>query len=89
MFQYPVGRIVESERIAGFLRAVESWPAALVLDGEAGIGKSTVWQSTSVSHITAAMERLGCDLEPSGAAPMQVYGAAQSVATLRSRQSPH
>ena len=45
MFQYPVGRIVESERIAGFLRAVESWPAALVLDGEAGIGKSTVWEA--------------------------------------------
>ena len=41
----PVGRVVESERIAGFLDQVDAWPAAFVIDGEAGIGKSTVWSA--------------------------------------------
>ena len=45
MFRYPVGRILEFEKVAEFLRAVDSWPAALVIDGEAGIGKSTLWSA--------------------------------------------
>ncbi|HET6735465.1 ATP-binding protein [Mycobacterium sp.] len=38
-----VSREVESRAVADFLAAVPSGPAALVVEGEAGIGKTTVW----------------------------------------------
>ena len=40
-----VGRQAELEVIEAFLDRVEGGPAALVLEGEAGIGKTTLWQS--------------------------------------------
>jgi hypothetical protein len=38
-----VSREAESEVVAEFLAAVPSGPAALVVEGEAGIGKTTMW----------------------------------------------
>jgi DNA-binding CsgD family transcriptional regulator len=39
-----VGREAELERVDGFLTGAEVGPVVLVLDGEAGIGKTRVWQ---------------------------------------------
>jgi DNA-binding CsgD family transcriptional regulator len=38
-----VGRDVESRAVADFLASVSPVPSALVVEGEAGIGKTTVW----------------------------------------------
>lgn len=38
-----VGRDTEREAVSAFLSGVTSAPSALVLEGEAGIGKSTLW----------------------------------------------
>src|SRR5215218_6969184 len=38
-----VGREREIAAVMSFLEAVERGPRALVLEGEAGVGKSTVW----------------------------------------------
>lgn len=38
-----VSREAESRAVGDFLASVPSGPAALVLEGEAGIGKTTVW----------------------------------------------
>jgi DNA-binding CsgD family transcriptional regulator len=40
----PVGRDAEVTEIAGFLSAASGAPAALVISGETGIGKTMVWQ---------------------------------------------
>ena len=45
-----VGRDEELDRIDRFVGDLESLPAALVLKGEAGIGKTTIWEA----GITAA-----------------------------------
>ena len=41
-----VGRDEELERLGGFLSAAAEAPAAAVLEGEAGIGKTTLWRWT-------------------------------------------
>jgi DNA-binding CsgD family transcriptional regulator len=41
-----VGRRAELVAAAGFLDALGTGPLALVLEGEAGIGKTTLWQAT-------------------------------------------
>jgi predicted ATP-dependent serine protease len=38
-----VSREVESRAVDEFLASVQSEPSALVIEGEAGIGKTTVW----------------------------------------------
>ncbi|MCK5756348.1 MAG: ATP-binding protein, partial [Mycobacterium sp.] len=38
-------RPVEDPQVAGFLDAVTGRPTALVIEGEAGIGKTTLWLS--------------------------------------------
>ena len=38
-----VGRDIELAAVERFLDAADSWPAALVVEGEAGIGKTTIW----------------------------------------------
>jgi DNA-binding CsgD family transcriptional regulator len=48
-----IGRGPELEAIERFLRMVPSGAAALVLDGDAGIGKTTLWE-TAVSQATTA-----------------------------------
>jgi DNA-binding CsgD family transcriptional regulator len=40
------GRQAELARISSFLDAVPTWPEALILGGEAGIGKSVLWLDT-------------------------------------------
>jgi DNA-binding CsgD family transcriptional regulator len=40
-----VGREEELERIDGFVERIAGLPGALVLEGEAGIGKTTLWQA--------------------------------------------
>ena len=40
-----VGREEELDAIVGFLGDVQRWPAAVLLEGEAGIGKTTLWQA--------------------------------------------
>ena len=39
-----VDRLVEVRAVARFLHSAQSRPAALIVEGEAGIGKSTVWR---------------------------------------------
>ena len=40
-----IGRDQELAAIEGFLAEVEQGPAALVLSGEAGIGKTILWEA--------------------------------------------
>jgi DNA-binding CsgD family transcriptional regulator len=40
-----IGRQWEQDRVAGFLDLLPGGPAALVLEGDSGIGKTTVWRS--------------------------------------------
>src|SRR5204862_2211740 len=40
-----VGREEELERVLAFVRDAASGPCALVLEGEAGIGKTTLWRA--------------------------------------------
>jgi hypothetical protein len=47
-----VGRPEESRAISGFLASTANWPAALLVEGEAGIGKTTLW-SFGVEHARA------------------------------------
>ena len=46
-----VGRDVEVAMLADFLAAGQSTPQALVLDGEAGIGKTTLFDATVMEGI--------------------------------------
>ena len=48
-----VGREVEFASIHAFLKRPAEGPVALVLEGEAGIGKSTLW----LTGVEAARER--------------------------------
>ncbi|MGO8891333.1 MAG: hypothetical protein ACLQB1_16790 [Streptosporangiaceae bacterium] len=38
----PIGRDAEAARIGGFLGEVPRWPRVLLIEGEAGIGKTTL-----------------------------------------------
>jgi DNA-binding CsgD family transcriptional regulator len=46
MYADIVGREAELRVLAGFLDSVDARPAALLLEGEAGIGKTTLWLAT-------------------------------------------
>lgn len=54
------GREAELGVIDDFLRAVPEGPSALVLHGEAGIGKSTLWDYATAAARDAALEVLSC-----------------------------
>ena len=41
----PVGREGELAAVGEFIRSLDAFPGALVLEGEAGIGKTTLWRS--------------------------------------------
>ena len=60
-----VGRERELQAAAGFLAARERLPGAIVLAGEAGIGKTTVWRATVAEAETAGFRILRC--HPAGA----------------------
>jgi AAA ATPase domain len=53
-----IGREEELDRINGFLDSVDEGSAALVLEGEAGIGKTTLW----LAGVEAASSRASCVL---------------------------
>ena len=53
-----VGREEELAAIVGFLEAARDGPSALLLEGEAGIGKSTLWSA----GVAAARESRFCVL---------------------------
>ena len=38
-----LGRPAETRAVAAFVRSTSAWPSGCVLEGEAGIGKTTVW----------------------------------------------
>jgi len=60
-----VGRERELKAVTDFLGARESLPGALVLAGEAGIGKTTVWRATLAQAAQAGFRVLTC--RPAGA----------------------
>lgn len=72
-----VSRELESRQIAEFLGSVPAGPAALILEGEAGIGKTTVW----LAALDLA-EQLGYRVLSSRAAPAESVLAFSSLAAL-------
>jgi DNA-binding CsgD family transcriptional regulator len=60
-----VGREREQEALARFFAARDVLPAALALDGEAGIGKTTLWRAALAEAERAGFRVLSC--EPAGA----------------------
>jgi MoxR-like ATPase len=42
-----VGRAAELDVVEAFLAAVDGGPARLLVEGEPGIGKTTVWQAAT------------------------------------------
>lgn len=77
MATHVVSRDAESQAVDEFLASVSSGPSALVLEGEAGIGKTTVW--------LAALERaqeLGFRVMSSRTAAAESVLAYASLAAL-------
>src|SRR4029079_13049005 len=60
-----VGRERGPQAVADFLAARATMPGAIVLAGEAGIGKTTVWRATLVQAAESGYRVLTC--RPSGA----------------------
>lgn len=44
----PIGRTADFQRVDAFLEAMTGGPAALILAGEAGIGKTTIWSEADI-----------------------------------------
>ncbi len=55
-----IGRQAELAAISSFLEAVPSAPGALVLEGQTGIGKTTLWQHTLARGIERGYRVLAC-----------------------------
>jgi DNA-binding CsgD family transcriptional regulator len=55
-----VGRDAELESLTQFLAAARAGPAALMLRGEPGIGKTTLWRATVVHAEDAGFTALSC-----------------------------
>jgi DNA-binding CsgD family transcriptional regulator len=55
-----VGRQVELEAAERFLDSVAAGPAALVFQGEPGIGKTTVWRETAARAVARGLTLLAC-----------------------------
>ena len=55
-----IGRDAELARIEEFLGAIGSGPAALLLEGEIGIGKTALW-TRGLVHMTAGPPSSGSD----------------------------
>ena len=54
------GRDVELDVVAGFLEAAASGPAALIVRGEPGIGKTTMWNAARTRARSASFTVLSC-----------------------------
>ncbi|MGH2694263.1 MAG: helix-turn-helix transcriptional regulator [Actinomycetota bacterium] len=55
-----IGRDAETELLARFLDALEEGPAVLLLEGEAGIGKSTLWTKAVDMALQRSYRVLSC-----------------------------
>src|SRR5437867_8588182 len=55
-----IGREVELAAISSFLDRVGSGPVALLLEGQAGIGKTTLWQHTLIQAAGRGYRTLAC-----------------------------
>src|SRR5256885_188580 len=60
MEQFSIGREAELAECARFLEGLEAAPGALVLAGEAGIGKTTVWKQVLASAEARSYRVLSC-----------------------------
>jgi DNA-binding CsgD family transcriptional regulator len=72
-----VGRDVELARVGSFLDAIAAQPAALLVEGEAGIGKTTVW-----SAAIGAAEARGMRVLQARAAETEVQLSYAALADL-------
>jgi hypothetical protein len=75
----PVSRPTESRAVAAFLTAAASEPSGLVMEGEAGIGKTTLW----LSAVQEARERgfRVLSATPAPAESVLAYGSAADLLT--------
>ena len=55
-----IGRDAELDRVEEFLEMIDSGPVALLLEGEAGIGKTTLWSQGLVSSAARRQRVLRC-----------------------------
>ena len=72
-----IGRDAELDRVEEFLGAIDSGPAALLLEGEAGIGKTTLWNQGLASVRRSRAAR-----------PALPAGRARDAAGLRGARRP-
>ena len=66
-----VGRDRELERLRAVLDAPATWPAAVLLEGEAGAGKTALWTAA----VALARDRLVLRARPSGAEAQLAFSA--------------
>jgi DNA-binding CsgD family transcriptional regulator len=86
-----VGREVELERVELFLRSVQDRARALVIEGEAGAGKTTIWESALAGAARGGMRILSA--RPAEAETSFAYAAlgdllgghAEAVAAMPTR----
>ena len=55
-----IGRVAELRRVEVFLGAIESGPGALLLEGESGIGKTTLWNRGLAESAARGQRVLRC-----------------------------
>jgi DNA-binding CsgD family transcriptional regulator len=87
-----VGREVELERVELFLRSVQDRARALVIEGEAGAGKTSIWEAALAGAARGGMRILSA--RPAEAETSFAYaalgdvlgGQAESVAAMPARQ---
>jgi len=60
MIQQLVGRDAEAEALLGLLQARDRLPATVVLTGEAGIGKTTLWLAGAEAAEACGYRVLSC-----------------------------
>ncbi|HEY6648853.1 MAG TPA: hypothetical protein VI217_17360, partial [Mycobacterium sp.] len=72
-----VSRETEARAVDEFLASVSSGPAALIIEGEAGIGKTTVWLGAQ-----ERAQELGFRVLTTRAAPAESVLAYSSLAAL-------
>jgi len=74
-----VGRESELARVESFIGSVPEGPSALLLEGAAGIGKTTLWARGSVH---------GASARTSGAGLPPCHGSSTSSGFVRAQSSP-
>ena len=72
-----VGRDLELQAISRFLGAREALPAAMLLEGPAGVGKTTVWQAGVDRAAAAGLRVLTC--RPAGTEVHLLFGGLSDL----------